>query len=157
MTSPLALAVLVSGEGTTLDALAEAIAGGHLPARIELVVADRPHAPAIERARRRGLATTVLPFRGISPAQWSEQLTALLRARGVDLVLLAGFLAILPVPFLRAWGGRTINIHPALLPKHGGPGMYGRHVHEAVLRSGDRETGVSVHLATEEIDAGPIL
>jgi phosphoribosylglycinamide formyltransferase-1 len=157
MTQPLALAVLVSGEGTTLEALAEAIAGGHLPARIELVVADRPHAPAIERARRRGLPTAVLPFRGTSPSDWSDRLTALLRERGAELVLLAGFLAILPPEFLRAWTGRTLNVHPALLPRYGGSGMYGRHVHEAVLRSGDAETGVTVHLATEEVDAGPVL
>ncbi|HEY6238291.1 MAG TPA: formyltransferase family protein, partial [Thermoplasmata archaeon] len=80
-----------------------------------------------------------------------------LKERGVELVLLAGFLAILPPEFLRAWSGRTVNLHPALLPRYGGAGMYGRHVHEAVLRSGDSETGVTVHLATDDVDAGPIL
>jgi len=157
MAPPLALAVLVSGEGTTLDGLAEAIAGGHLPARIGLVVADRPYAPAIERARRRGLPTAVLPFRGAPPASWSERLSALLRERATELVLLAGFLAILPPEFLRDWSGRVVNLHPALLPRYGGPGMYGRHVHEAVLRSGDGETGVTVHLVTDAVDSGPVL
>ncbi len=153
----LPFALLASGEGTTLEGLAEQIDGGRLAARLVLVLSDRPHAPAIERARRRGLPTSVLPFRGSVPGRWSAEASALLRARGAELVVLAGFLAILPREFLADWSGRIVNVHPSLLPRHGGPGMYGRRVHEAVLAAGDRETGVSVHLVTEAVDAGPVL
>lgn len=153
----LALAVLVSGEGTTLEALAESIAGGHLPARIGLVVADRPYTPAIERARRRGLATLVLPFRGTDEADWSDRLDRALGESRSELVVLAGFLAILPSRFLAKWSGRVVNLHPSLLPAHGGRGLFGRRVHEAVLASGDRETGASLHLVTEAVDQGPVL
>jgi phosphoribosylglycinamide formyltransferase-1 len=153
----LVLAVLVSGEGGTLDALAEATSGGHVPGRIGLVVADRPHAPAIEKARQRGLPTLVLPYRGQEPDAWGRQLTAALRERGTELVVLAGFLAILPSGFVRDWDGRAVNVHPSLLPRYGGPGMYGRRVHEAVLRAHEPFTGATVHLVTDDVDSGPIL
>ncbi|MGC2034571.1 MAG: phosphoribosylglycinamide formyltransferase [Thermoplasmata archaeon] len=157
MASRLALAVLASGEGTTLEAIAEAIAGGHLNARIVVVVSDRPHVGAIERARRWGLATAVLPFRGKDPSVWAAELSTLLHEFSAELVVLAGFLAILPPVWVNEWRGRVINLHPSLLPRHGGRGMYGRHVHEAVLASHDPETGVTVHLVTNEVDGGPLL
>lgn len=153
----LPIAVFLSGAGTTCDALAELIAGGHLPARVVLVLSDRPHAPGVERARHRGLATAVRPLHGTEPAQWSTQIDALLGERGVELVVLAGFLGILPRELVRAWAGRVINVHPSLLPRHGGPGMYGPRVHAAVLAAGESETGATVHLVTDELDAGPIL
>jgi phosphoribosylglycinamide formyltransferase 1 len=151
------LALLVSGEGTTLEAVAEAIGGGHIPAKIALVVADRPHAPALEKARRRGLPTLVLPFFGSPEQKWSAELDGHLRERSVELVVLAGFLSILPARFVRDWRGRIINLHPALLPKYGGRGMYGHRVHEAVLAAKENETGATVHLVTEAVDAGPTL
>lgn len=157
MARSIALAVLVSGEGTTLDGLAELALGQHLPARIALVVADRPHAPAIERARQRGLPTVVLPSHGVVPEAWATHLTAELLDHGVELVVLAGFLTILPAPFLARWQGRTINVHPSLLPRHGGAGMYGRKVLEATLGAGDTETGATVHLVTNDLDGGPVL
>jgi phosphoribosylglycinamide formyltransferase-1 len=153
----LPIAVLASGEGTTLDGLAEELAGGRSPARIALVVADRPHVPAIEKARRRGLPTAVIPARGRPEGEFARDLTAALRETGSEIVLLAGFLAILPPEWVREWSGRVLNLHPSLLPKYGGRGFYGRHVHEAVLAAGDRETGVTVHLVTHDVDGGPIL
>jgi len=153
----LTVGVLVSGEGTTLDALAELAGGGHLPAQIALVVADRPHVPAIEKARRRGLATLVLPSRGVAVEVWAKRLTSELTARGVELVVLAGFLTILPPSWAADWAGRAINLHPALLPRYGGPGFYGSRVHEAVLAAGDRETGATVHVVTGEVDRGPTI
>ncbi len=151
------VAVLVSGEGSTLEALAEAVAGGHVPARIVLVLSDRPYAPAIEKARRRGLPTAVVPFRGVAADVWSSRVTRLLTDAGSELVLLAGFLAILPPALTRAWDGRILNLHPSLLPRHGGRGLYGLRVHEAVLHSGDTESGATVHLVTDDVDRGPVL
>jgi phosphoribosylglycinamide formyltransferase-1 len=155
VTRTLPVAVLVSGEGTTLEGLAELAVGGHLPVRICLVVSDRPNIPAIERARRRGIPTAVLPTRGVDPDLWSDRLTKELVDKGVELVVLAGFLSILPPRWVERWKGRAINIHPALLPRHGGPGMYGMRVHRAVLASGEPETGATVHLVTSEVDGGP--
>ncbi|HXQ49227.1 MAG TPA: phosphoribosylglycinamide formyltransferase [Thermoplasmata archaeon] len=155
MARTLSVGVLVSGEGTTLDALAEMAVGGHLPARFALVVSDRPHARAIERARVRGLPTLVLPTHGVAPETWGARLTVELESRGVELVVLAGFLSILPASWVDHWKGRAINLHPSLLPRYGGPGMYGRRVLEAVLAARERTTGATVHLVTDEVDAGP--
>jgi phosphoribosylglycinamide formyltransferase 1 len=151
----LPVGVLVSGEGSTLDALAEMAEGAHLPVRFALVVSDRPHAPALEKARARGLPTLVLPTRGATPEKWAARLTAELEDRGVELVVLAGFLSILPPPWVEHWRGRAINLHPSLLPRYGGPGMYGRRVHAAVLEARERTTGATVHLVTSDVDGGP--
>jgi phosphoribosylglycinamide formyltransferase 1 len=153
----LSIGVLVSGEGTTLDAIAERASGGHLPVRVALVVSDRPHAPAIEKARRRGLPTLVLPSHGVAKEAWSRRLTEALRERGVELVVNAGFLTILPPEWVAEWRGRAINLHPSLLPRYGGKGYYGSRVHAAVLAAGDRETGATVHLVTDDIDRGPTI
>ena len=155
MTRTLPVAVLVSGEGTTFEGLAELAAGGHLPIRICLVVSDRPNIPAIERARRRGIPTVVLPTKGADPVAWSDRLTRELTDKGVELVVLAGFLSILPTPWVERWSGRAINIHPALLPRHGGRGMYGMRVHRAVLEAGETESGATVHVVTSDVDGGP--
>jgi phosphoribosylglycinamide formyltransferase 1 len=157
VTRLLPVAFLVSGEGTTLEALAEQVAGGHLPARLALVVADRGEAPAIERARQRGLPTLVLPTRGVDAEGWGAELTRELEAQGVELVVLAGFLSILPESWVQRWHGRAINLHPSLLPRYGGPGMYGRKVLAAVLAARERSTGATVHLVTNDVDAGPAL
>jgi phosphoribosylglycinamide formyltransferase-1 len=157
MPRPLPIAVLVSGEGTTLDALAESIQGGHVPTRIVLVVADRLGTGAIDIARSRGLASLELPRTTTPDGKWEFELDAHLRELGTELVLLAGFLSILPPGFVRRWAGRIINVHPSLLPRHGGHGLYGRRVHEAVLASGDVETGASVHVVDEGVDSGRVL
>jgi phosphoribosylglycinamide formyltransferase-1 len=150
----LALGVLASGEGTTLEALAEQAAGGHIPARVAIVLSNRPYAPVLERARRRGLATALLPLKDVSAEMWAAQATKILRDAGVELVVLAGFLAILPPAFTSVWEGRMVNIHPSLLPRYAGKGMYGDRVHAAVLAAGEQETGATVFLVT---DQGPIL
>jgi len=157
VTRTLPVAVLVSGEGTTLEGLAALAVGGHLPIRICLVVSDRPNIPAIERARRRGIPTAVLPTRGADPNAWSDRLTKELEEKGVELVVLAGYLSILPNRWVDRWAGRAVNIHPALLPRHGGPGMYGMRVHKAVLAAGEAETGATVHVVTNDVDGGPIV
>ena len=153
---PVRLAVLVSGEGTILEALARRAAAGRLAARIVVVVADRPGVPALRRADRAGIPTEVVrrPLR--EDPEWARLLTERLGARRAELVLLDGFLSVVPPEFVRSWQSRLLNLHPSLLPRHGGRGLYGRRVHEAVLASGDAETGVTVHEVTEAVDAGPI-
>jgi phosphoribosylglycinamide formyltransferase 1 len=156
----LRIGVLVSGEGTTLDAIAERVAAGQLAVEIALVVSDRPGAPALGKAERRGLATLVLSPKGIPRDAWGERLTSELRSRSVELVVLAGFLPILPASWVADWSGRAINLHPSLLPRFGGLGFYGMRVHEAVLASGDRETGASVHVISTDhpsVDGGPVV
>ncbi len=155
MGSPLRLGLLVSGEGTTLDGLAEALVSETATVRIAVVIADRAGTRALERAARRGLPTAVVVNSGTEPDVWGERLSAELTAHGVDLVVLAGFLSILPPGWVDRWRGRAVNVHPSLLPRHGGRGMHGRRVHEAVLAAGDRETGATVHLVTGTVDGGP--
>ncbi|MCI4328533.1 MAG: phosphoribosylglycinamide formyltransferase [Thermoplasmata archaeon] len=157
MRRPLRIAVMVSGEGTTLDALATALAEHPHRARIDLVVSDREGARALAVAARHRIPTAVVQFgasAGVGTAgRWS---TAVHRDR-IDLVVLAGLRSILPASWLSGWRGRIVNVHPSLLPRHGGPGLYGRRVYESVLAGGDRESGATVHLVTAEVDAGPRL
>lgn len=156
-TEPLSVAFFVSGEGSTLNAVAQRLEKEAVGVRIALVVCDRPGAPALERARERGLRGVLLPIDPADRAGWARRVSEELEAAGVELVVLAGFLSILPPEFVARWEGRTINLHPSLLPLHGGPGLYGRRVHEAVIASGARESGASVHAVVEEVDRGPVL
>jgi phosphoribosylglycinamide formyltransferase-1 len=154
--APLALAVFVSGGGRSLENLAERIAAGALPCRIALVISSRADAGALERAERLGLEALVLdPRRELTPEEFSARAFAAAEERGVELVVLAGFLRLLRIP--ERWHGRVLNIHPALLPAFGGAGSYGDRVHRAVLARGSWFTGCTVHYATDEYDAGPIL
>ncbi|MBI3568182.1 MAG: phosphoribosylglycinamide formyltransferase [Gemmatimonadetes bacterium] len=148
------IAVLASGGGSNLQALLDAIdaLGTSAPARVVLVASDRAGAGALDRARRRGIATAVLA----DPADGAA-LDALLAGHGVELVVLAGYLKLVPRQVVERFDGAIVNIHPALLPAFGGPGMYGQRVHAAVLASGARESGATVHLVSEEYDRGAIL
>lgn len=143
------MAVAVSGRGSNLLALCDAPDLGG--AEVVLALADRD-APALVAARARGIfAVQLRDYR--DGAEWLRTL----RDAGADLLVLAGFLKLVPGEVVEAYRGRLINIHPALLPKHGGPGMYGRRVHQAVLEAGDTESGATVHLADEAYDRGDIL
>jgi formyltetrahydrofolate-dependent phosphoribosylglycinamide formyltransferase len=147
----LRVATVVSGKGSNLAALLRALGPG-APAQVVLVMSDRAQAGGLDLARRAGVPTHV--FNDIADAaEWLRVLTA----AEVGLVVLAGFLKRVPTAVVEAWRGRMLNVHPALLPRHGGPGMYGGRVHQAVLASGDRWSGASVHLVTEEYDQGPVL
>jgi len=146
---PARLAVLLSGSGRTLVNLHERILTGEVPAEIALVIASRPCLGA-ERGAERGLAVRVIE--GDIP---EDALARLLREHAIDWVVLAGYMRRLPIP--PAFEGRIVNIHPALLPRHGGKGMYGDRVHRAVLESGERETGCTVHLCDASYDTGPIV
>lgn len=150
---PLRLACLVSGGGRSVMNLQDRIERGELHARIAVVLATRPGVAAIERARARGLAVAEVP--PLPRETLDDRVDETLRHAAPDLVVLAGYLRLFRVD---AWRGRCINIHPALLPRHGGPGLWGHHVHEAVLASGDRESGCTVHWVDERYDHGaPIL
>ncbi len=157
MTAPLRVAVLASGAGTTLEALAGLWSQPGSPVTIVLVVCDRPGARVMERAHALGLSVALLERRGVPLDAWSQALTERLRAANAELIVLAGFLSILPPSWVEAWRGRAINLHPSLLPRYGGRGMHGHHVHEAVLAAHDRETGATVHLVTPDVDAGPTI
>ena len=148
---PMHVAVAVSGRGTNLDALLHALGPG-APARVVLVLSDRADAPALDRAAGRGIATVTLR----DHADGGEWLSAL-EPHGADLLVLAGYLKLVPAEVIDRYRGRILNVHPALLPAFGGLGMYGRRVHEAVLASGARESGATVHLVDEVYDRGAIL
>lgn len=157
--SPLRLAVLASGGGSNFQALLDhsrrrGPRAAWLPV---LLVSDREEAGALERARAAGVDTAVAPVRGRSPADVARETLALLEDRGVDALLLAGYLRLVPPEVVRRYHGRILNIHPALLPAFGGAGMYGLHVHRAVIEAGVRVTGATVHLVDEEYDRGTIL
>lgn len=146
---PVRVAVLVSGGGTNLQALLDALHDSPI-ARVARVISNRPDAGALARAVRAGVPTTVLR----DPDDPAELHSAL---AGAQLVVLAGYLKLVHASVVARFRGRMINIHPALLPDFGGPGMYGRRVHEAVLASGAKESGVTVHFVDEEFDRGAII
>lgn len=154
MSARLRLGVLISGGGRTLLNLADHIEGGGLRAEIGLTIASRPDCAGVERARARGLAVQVVAGRAQDPAV-HDAVTRALRGAAVELVCLAGYLRWLRVdpPF----NDRVINIHPALLPEFGGPGMYGLRVHRAVLAAGRRVSGCTVHYVDGEYDHGPVI
>lgn len=154
----LRLGVLVSGNGTNLQAILDACTRGEIPGGVVCVVSSSTKAFALERARRAGVATvTLTPKECADRATYDARLIDILRSAQVDLVCLAGFLRILTPQFIEQFAGRIMNIHPALLPAFGGPGMYGAHVHEAVLASGVKVSGCTVHFADETPDGGPII
>jgi phosphoribosylglycinamide formyltransferase 1 len=150
------LAVLLSGGGRTLQNLLEEIAAGHLDAAVQVVVASNSTAFGLERARQAGIDTAIVRRRDFETLEaFSDAITAILGRYEIDLVVGAGFTQryIFPPKF----NGRYLNIHPGLLPRYGGQGMYGHHVHEAVIASGDAESGCTVFIADHEYDTGPIV
>lgn len=149
------LAVLVSGGGTNLQALLDSCCRGDLNADVAIVVGDRPGTRAIERAAAAGVRTEVIDRKSAGPELSAEILKVI--GRDLDLIVLAGFLSRITDPLLESYRGRIINIHPALLPDFGGPGMYGRKVHEAVLAAGREETGCTVHYVDTGMDTGPVI
>lgn len=146
------IVVLISGGGTNLQRIMDCIDKGEIPeAKISLVVADR-ECFGLERAKNHNIPTQLIP-RGKT---FSEELKHIL-PENTHLIVLAGFLSILNKEFCESFPGKIINIHPALLPKFGGKGMWGHHVHEAVLQAGEKESGATVHFVTPGIDEGEII
>jgi len=154
--SVLRLGVLVSGGGTTMVNLAEVIARGELEARIAVCIASNAHCGAIEKAGRLGIPVKIITRKEAGTVEeFSRRNIAALEEAGADLALMAGYLSLWEIP--ERWRGRVMNIHPALLPKFGGKGMHGEHVHAAVLAAGEKESGCTVHFADNTYDTGPII
>jgi phosphoribosylglycinamide formyltransferase 1 len=151
---PSRLAVLASGRGSNLQAIIEHFENlaRERIASVVLVASNRADSPALLRA-----ATASIDIASFDAGDDGSALLDLLRKFRVDLVVLAGYLKRIPPAVVQEYSGRIINIHPALLPAFGGEGMYGAHIHEAVIASGAEETGVTVHLVDNEYDRGPIL
>ncbi len=152
-------AVLVSGGGTNLQAIIDAKRAGKIPsAELALVVASNASAYALTRAENAGIAHAVLrKEKGEATADYGERLLTLLRENAIDVVVLAGFLTILPENVIRAYDHRILNIHPSLIPSFCGDGFYGLHVHEAALKRGVKVTGATVHFVNEITDGGDII
>ena len=151
-------AVLVSGGGTNLQALIDASERGEIPsARIELVISNNPDAYALERARRAGIPTAVCLRKGRSREAFEAELSALLKKAEIDLIVLAGFMAILSESFVRQFPERILNVHPSLIPSFCGEGFYGLRVHQAALDYGVKVTGATVHFVNEIPDGGRII
>lgn len=155
-------AVLVSGNGTNLQALIDnQQKNSDCPYKINVVISDNPGAFALTRAKKAGIKTYVLEkgnLKGQSLRDYrTRQILEILRKEKTDIVVLAGFLTILSESLINEFPERIINIHPALLPDFGGPGMYGHHVHEAVLASGKKESGCTVHIVDKGCDTGRVI
>lgn len=148
-----ALGVLISGRGSNLQAIIDAIASGRLDARVAVVVSNRADAAGLERARQAGIETLVLPHRDYPDrAAYDRALAAALKARGVELVCLAGFMRLLGAEFIGEFSGRVLNVHPSLLPAF--PGLDAQ---QQALDHGVKVAGATVHFVTADLDAGPIV
>jgi phosphoribosylglycinamide formyltransferase-1 len=156
VTRKLRVAVLLSGEGTSFENLCERIDAGEVPAEVVLVIASKEKAGGLRRAERRGIPAVAVPRRAFaSIAAFNDALHAELAKHDVGLVALLGFLSVFE---LRGkFDGKAINVHPALIPAFCGRGMYGHHVHEAVLAAGVKLSGATVHFADDHYDTGPII
>ncbi|MDJ0523343.1 MAG: phosphoribosylglycinamide formyltransferase [Planctomycetota bacterium] len=154
----LKIGVFASHGGSNMQAIIDGIEAGTLDAEIVLVISNNSGSGALERARRHDL-----PWRHLSgkhhpePADLDRAILGALQEAGAEVILLAGYMKKIGPETLAAYEGRILNIHPALLPKHGGKGMYGIHPHESVLAAGDIESGATVHVVNENYDEGPIL
>lgn len=153
------IVVLVSGGGTNLQALIDAQERGEIPdGRITCVISSKPGVYALERAARHGIPSRVIPRKEYPDSgSYSQAILEALKEEEADLVVYAGFLSILDERVSRAFPYQLINVHPALIPSFCGKGFYGLRVHEAVLESGVKLTGATVHFATEVCDGGPII
>jgi phosphoribosylglycinamide formyltransferase 1 len=152
------LAILVSGRGSNMVAIMKACEQRELSADIELVISNNPDSDALKIAQQKNISTAYLSSRTHpDPDALDIAMKDLLESHSIDFVLLAGFMKKIGPKTLSAYKGKVINIHPSLLPKFGGQGMYGLNVHKAVIDSGEKETGVTIHMVDGEYDQGKIL
>jgi len=151
------IVVFASGNGTNFQAIADAVIDGSLKCRISAVISERKSAGVLERSKALGIDSIYIPYSKTEPEIFSGKVLDLLQVYKPDLIVLAGFLKILDSTLIRQFENRIINLHPSLLPCFGGSGFYGAKVHEAVIKSGARYSGATVHFVTENIDGGPII
>jgi len=150
--------VLVSGSGTNLQSIIDSIESGYLSSKIAVVISSHSNAFALERAKKYGIPNFVVKPRNFSSRQdYEDEMINILKKHKVDLVVLAGFIKVLSPHFVKAFPNRIMNIHPALIPSFCGDGFYGDKVHKAVLDSGVKITGATVHFVDEGTDTGPII
>lgn len=153
------IAVFASGGGSNLQALLDAQDAGLFKGKIALVFSNVPGAKALERSEEHRVESVALPSKGYTGSRddYDGEVLRLCEAKKIDLICLAGYMRILTPVLIRPYLYKMMNIHPALLPKFGGEGMYGHHVHEAVIKAKEKESGATVHFVTEGVDAGPII
>ncbi len=152
------LVVLASGGGTNLQAIIDSIEAGKVDAQIRAVISNNSKSGALERARNYNIPDIHLSHKQFAtPEEFDQKFLSILKDKETDLVVLAGYMKMLSPTVIRTYKNRIINIHPALLPSFGGEGMYGIHVHEAVIKAGVKITGVTVHLVDEIYDHGAIV
>jgi phosphoribosylglycinamide formyltransferase-1 len=147
------LAIFASGNGSNAQRIAEYFSK-HEKIRIDLILSNNPKAYVLERAKKLHMPYIIFTRHDLED---TNHVLDILTVQGINFIILAGFLWLIPVSILRAYSGRILNIHPALLPKYGGKGMYGLKVHEAVLNAGDKESGISIHSVNEKYDEGQII
>ena len=147
------MAIFVSGGGTNCENIIKYFDGSDV-ARAALVISNKANAGAVEKAERLGVPVKVVPKAALNDP---DVILPLLKEYSIDFIILAGFLLVIPGFLIDEYDHRMINLHPALLPKYGGIGMYGHHVHEAVKAAGETETGMTVHWVTREVDGGDII
>ncbi|WP_393971211.1 phosphoribosylglycinamide formyltransferase [Oxyplasma meridianum] len=151
------IVVFASGNGTNFQAIADAVMDGRLNCRISAVICERKNAGVLERSKSSGIDSIYIPYSKTDPWIFFGRVMELLQKYNPDLIVLAGFLKILDSTLIDQFPNRIINLHPSLLPCFGGPGLYGAKVHEAVIMSGSKYSGATVHFVTENIDGGPII
>jgi formyltetrahydrofolate-dependent phosphoribosylglycinamide formyltransferase len=152
------LVVLASGGGTNLQAIIDSIEAGKLDAQIKAVISNNSKSGALERARNHNITDIHLSHKQFAtPEEFDQKLLSILKENEIDMIVLAGYMKMISPTVIRQYKNRIINIHPALLPSFGGKGMYGIHVHEAVIESGVKVSGVTVHLVDEIYDHGAIV
>ena len=151
--NPMKIGILISGRGSNMVAIVEAVKSGEIPAsQVSIVVSDKADAQGLEKAKERGVETVVIERKGRRREEHDAEIIAELQSRGVELVCLAGYMRLLSPDFVRAFENRIVNIHPSLLPAY--PGL---DVHERVLAAGEKVSGCTVHFVNEDLDAGPII
>lgn len=148
------IAIFASGNGSNAENVINYFQQCRCGGEVALVVCNKPDAAVLDRAARLGVDARVMPRADINDV---DKMTALLDEYGIDVIVLAGFLLMVPSFLIERYRHRIVNIHPSLLPKYGGKGMYGRHIHEAVVAAGEKETGITVHFVSEGCDEGEVI
>jgi len=147
------IAIFASGSGTNAEQIISHFQGSSI-GKVKILCSNKPDAYALVRAKKHNIPTCIFSRDDFYK---SDKIIELLKSEGIDLIVLAGFLWLVPLNLIRAFVNKIINIHPALLPNYGGKGMYGMHVHQAVIDSGDAESGISIHYVNEKYDEGKII